>query len=90
MKRHHIWFRRHPCVCDECINYRWGQCQQIAICGGHGQHRFNVNIPYPKRIDMQQLQRLSTPSNNQVSNHNDSCTRNVRDQYNIPRYSPYP
>ena len=54
-KRHHVYYRPYPCSCDNCMNYRWGQCQQIDICGAYGEHKFDENIPYPTRINLDQL-----------------------------------
>ena len=90
-KRDHIFYRRHPCVCDECVNQRWGNCQQIEMCGGYNEHRIDPYIPYPTHIDMQQMQRLNMQTNDQTNDtaSNNSYTRNVRNPYWIPHHSPF-
>ena len=76
-KRDHIFYRPYPCSCDECINYRWGNCKQIDVCGVYNGHNFDPNIPYPTRINVAQLQNLNKRSYGQFNNHNNSQSNNM-------------
>ena len=47
-----MYYLGYPCNCNECINYRWGQCKQLDIYDGFHQHNFKSGVKYQLLVQL--------------------------------------
>ena len=43
-------FLGYPFNCDECMNYRCDQCNQLDVCDWYHQHNFKPGIIYQLQV----------------------------------------
>ena len=85
-QRDEMYHRSWPSNCDECMNYRWRKCKQIAICDGYKpQHKFDTAVIYkyptqPLACAQMHIFEIAVRI---------MCTVVIRDSYNFNRFEPH-